>query len=162
MKSIFQDWKLNEQKGKLIMVMYRLASLCTKNKILFFLGLPYLLFYRFTIEWVLGVEIPWRTRIGKKLAVHHGQALVISPSTVIGDNCSIRQSTTIGGKEFDKTNHSGSPIIGNNVHIGSNVCILGPIRIGNNVQIASGSVVIRDVPDNCTIVGNPGRVVNKS
>ncbi|MDF4201839.1 serine acetyltransferase [Maribacter sp. SA7] len=141
--------------------MYRLANLCTLNKVLFLLGIPYLLFYRFMVEWVLGVEIPWRARIGKELAVHHGQALVVSPGTVIGNNCSVRQSTTIGGKGFDRSNHTGSPIIGNNVHIGSNVCILGPIQIGNNVQIASGSVVIRDIPDNCTVVGNPGRIIYK-
>ena len=162
MKYIFQDWRNNNGKGKLITIMFRLANLCTLNRIYYLLGLPYLLLYRIIVEWLLGVEIPWRTRIGSNLAVFHGQALVIHPKTVIGFNCSLRHCTTLGSREMNSKDFSGSPVIGNNVHIGSNVCILGPVQIGNNVIIGSGAVIVKDVPSNCTVVGNPARILGST
>ena len=54
---------------------------------------------------------------------------------------------------------SKSPIIGNNVEIGSNACIIGDIKIGNNTKIGAGTIVIKDVPDNCIVVGNPARII---
>lgn len=67
----------------------------------------------------------------------------------------IRCNTCIGGG-FDGKN---APIIGNNVNIGANVCIIGGIRIGDNVDIGAGTVVVKDIPDNAVVVGNPGRII---
>lgn len=71
----------------------------------------------------------------------------------IGENFSCRNCTTIG--KTDK----GNPIIGNNVTIGANVTIIGKIHIGNNVVVGAGSVVVKDVPDNCVVAGNPARII---
>ena len=67
--------------------------------------------------------------------------------------------TTIGNKELRNGSFSKSPVIGDNVNIGSNVCIIGPISIGTNVIIGAGSVVTKDVPSNSVVVGNPARII---
>ncbi|MBR0406929.1 MAG: hypothetical protein IJI53_02720 [Clostridia bacterium] len=75
-----------------------------------------------------------------------------------GDNLTVSQGVTIG---LGKTNDSGrkSPIIGNNCSIATNSVVFGPIIIGDNVVIGAGSVVNKDVPANCTVVGNPARII---
>ncbi|WP_344981401.1 serine acetyltransferase [Compostibacter hankyongensis] len=107
------------------------------------------------------MEIPWKIEAGKGLRVYHGQALVINPGTVIGANCTLRQSTTIGNKQSANGafGEGKSPVIGNNVDVGSNVCIIGDIIVGNNVVIGAGTIVVKDVPDDSVIVGNPARIV---
>lgn len=75
----------------------------------------------------------------------------------IGRNFSCRQNTTLGNKyEGDS---DGRPIIGDNVSVGANVCIIGNIRIGNNVVIGAGTVVVKDIPSNSVVVGNPSRII---
>jgi putative colanic acid biosynthesis acetyltransferase WcaB len=158
---IFQDWKSNKGyfKGQLILVLFRLAHLFKSNKVLMILFCWYLFFYRFFVEWILAIELSWNLHVGSGLKLFHGFSLVVNGNTIIGDDCTLRHSTTIGNKgeiEFSKFN---SPVIGNNVDIGANVCIIGPITIGDNVKIGAGSIVIKDVPANCIIAGNPARVI---
>jgi putative colanic acid biosynthesis acetyltransferase WcaB len=111
------------------------------------------------VEWILGIEIPYKTRIGKGLTLFHRQALVINDGTKIGDNCILRHSTTIGHKLLKDGSHSDSPIIGDNVDIGSNVCVIGSVTIGDNVKIGAGSVIVGDIPSNSIAVGNPARII---
>jgi len=80
---------------------------------------------------------------------------------VMGENCTLRNGTTIGHKQLANGSMSGSPRIGNNVDIGANVCIIGDITIGDNVVIGAGSVVVKDVPSNCVVVGNPAKPLPK-
>lgn len=75
----------------------------------------------------------------------------------IGENFSCRQSTTIGNKSDERPDEK--PIIGDNVTLGANVVIIGNVRVGNNVIIGAGSVVVKDIPDNAVVVGNPARVI---
>ncbi|MEO6915942.1 MAG: hypothetical protein ABI151_10085 [Chitinophagaceae bacterium] len=154
---ITQDWKINKNnsKGRIVLVLFRMANFCSKKRGYFYLGLPYLIFYKFFVEWVLAIEIPFRTTIGKNFSLFHGQALVIHENTVFGENCVVRQSTTIGNKQL-KNGYSSSPVIGNFVDIGSNVCIIGDIVIKDNVMIGCGTVVTKSVSGNCIVVGNPG------
>lgn len=159
--NIFQDWKRNKgnYKTRLILSLFRIANLASINKLYFFLLLPYSMFYRLLVEWIFGCELPFKTVVGKGLMIFHGQALVINCDTIIGSNCTLRPSTTIGNKELPDGSFSASPIIGNNVDIGSNVCIIGPITIGDNVKIGAGSVVVKNVQSNCIVAGNPARVI---
>lgn len=161
--SVFQDWDANKAniKGRIILVCFRLAKLVRSNIVLVILFFWYLAIYKVMVEWILGVELPWGAKIGKGLSLYHGQALVVHPDVTIGENCVLRQSTTIGNKQDkDGGYHVNCPVIGNNVDIGSNVCIIGNITIGDNVKIGAGSVVIKSVPANSVVVGNPGRIIS--
>ncbi len=160
---LFQDWKSNRKniKGRLVLFLFRLAQIINRSmvsKIIFF---PYLVFYQFFVEWVLGIEMPRKLTAGKGLIIYHGQALVVNQGAVIGQNCVLRNSVTIGHKKLADGSFTKSPQIGNNVDIGANVCIIGDVIIGNNVIIGAGAVVISNIPDNSIAVGNPARVLDK-
>ena len=140
------------------MLLFRIAHHCGRwTKPFSIISNIYLLMYLFLTEWLLGIEIPWQLQIGENLRIHHGYALVIHYQTVIGNDCTLRQSTTIGSK----IGSGGAPVIGDRVDIGANTCIIGEITIGNDVIIGAGSVVVSDVPDNAVVVGNPARVIHK-
>jgi serine acetyltransferase len=157
-KHITQDWERNKgyTKGKLLSFSFRLASLATRNKVTKTVFLPYLGLYKFWIEWVFGIEIPYDTRVGRGLKVYHGNGLVINKHTVIGKNCLLRHTTTLGNKGMVVTD---CPIIGDNVEIGAQTCILGKIHIGDNAIIGAGSVVTKDVPANAIVAGNPAKII---
>lgn len=106
---------------------------------------------------VTGADIPLNTRIGGGLLLTHPNGIVIHPASIIGVNCLIFQQATIGngGKK------PGSPIIGGHVDIGAGAKILGGVRIGNCVRIGANAVVLDDVPDHCTAVGIPARIIPK-
>ncbi|RWY48107.1 serine acetyltransferase [Mucilaginibacter gilvus] len=162
--NIFQDWSTNKGyfKGQLVLLLFRSATLVKSNIILTVLFCWYLLFYRFFVEWVLGVELSWNLTAGKGLQLFHGQALIVNGNTIIGENCILRHSTTIGNKGETEFSRLDSPIIGNNVNIGANVCILGHITIGDNVKIGAGSIITKDIPSNCIVVGNPARIIKNN
>jgi putative colanic acid biosynthesis acetyltransferase WcaB len=161
--NLFQDWQSNRRnfKGQLILFMFRLLSLINRSMITKIIFFPYLVFYRYLVEWVWGIELPRKLTIGKGLALFHGQALIVNHTVVIGENCTLRNSTTIGHKVLADGSFSKCPRIGNNVNIGANVCIIGDIEIGDNVTIGAGSVVTKNVPSDCVIVGNPARILDK-
>ena len=106
-----------------------------------------------------GIEIHPGAQIGKNLFIDHGMGVVIGETTIIGDNVTIYQGATLGGtgKETGKRH----PTIENNVMISAGSKILGAITIGENSKIGAGSVVLKDVPKNCTVVGIPGKIVKK-
>jgi serine acetyltransferase len=158
---LFTDWKENPQniKARLILIGYRFAHLATKNRVLFILLIPQLIIYRVIVEWFLGVELPYKTVVKGPLTIYHGQSLVVNDGTIIGSNCKLRNSTTIGTKILPNGLYSRSPILGDNVDVGANVCIIGDVKIGNNVTIGAGSVVVKDIPDNSVVVGNPARII---
>src|SRR5437016_5513469 len=157
LKYIGQDRAANKNntKGKLIALLFRAASLVASRKITKYIFFLYLAFYKLFVEWLLGVELPWGTKIGPGLKIFHGQAIVINRDVVIGANCLIRQSTTMGNAKEGEA----CPVIGNNVEIGAHVCIIGPVTIGDNVIIGAGAVVIKSIPSNSIAVGNPTSVV---
>lgn len=144
------------------MFLFRIANFCSTRRVYYYLGLPYLIFYRVLVEWFFTVEIPWNVRIGKNLALYHGQCLVMNSEVVIGENCTLRHCTTIGHKQLQGGGFSGSPVIGDNVDMGSNVCIIGKIHIGDNVKIGCGAVVTRSIGDDQTVVGNPAVAIPRS
>ncbi len=108
-------------------------------------------------RFITGIEIHPGAQIGKGLFIDHGSGIVIGETTEIGDNVTIYQGVTLGGTGKEKGKRH--PTIGNNVLISAGAKILGSIIIGDNVKVGAGSVVLNPVPDNCTVVGVPGRVV---
>jgi serine O-acetyltransferase len=105
-----------------------------------------------------GIEIHPGAKIGRGLFVDHGMGIVIGETAEIGENCVLYHRVTLGGTG----KHGGKrhPTIGNNVLIGTNATLLGPITVGDNVKIGAETVIImHDVPSNSTVVGAPGRIV---
>lgn len=108
---------------------------------------------------ITGIEIHPGAKIGKRLFIDHGMGIVIGETATIGDDCTIYHNATLGGTGKDKKKRH--PDVGNNVMIGTGAKILGPIRIGNNVKIGANSVVLKNVPDNATVVGIPRKDIDK-
>lgn len=107
-------------------------------------------------RFLTGIEIHPGAKIGKRLFIDHGMGIVIGETTTIGNNCTIYHGVTLGGTGKDK--YKRHPDLGNNVIVGCGAKVLGPIKIGENVKIGANAVVLKDVPDNSTVVGVPGEV----
>ncbi|NEP57675.1 MAG: serine O-acetyltransferase [Symploca sp. SIO2G7] len=125
------------------------------------LGIPFIpRFISQFSRFVTGIEIHPGATIGKGVFIDHGMGVVIGETTIIGDYSLIYQGVTLGGtgKESGKRH----PTLGENVVVGAGAKVLGNIHIGNNVRIGAVSVVLRDVPSDCTVVGVPGRVIYRS
>jgi putative colanic acid biosynthesis acetyltransferase WcaB len=151
-------------KGVIIVVCYYFASslrVKCKNKITLFFCAPIIILYKFITDIILGCEIPVSTIIGSGLIIHHGRCLVLNKNVVIGDNVTLKHSTTIGNKEGLNGEDLGSPTIGDNVTIGPNTVIIGPIKIGDNAVIGAGSVVVKDVEKNSVVAGNPAKLIKR-
>ena len=104
-----------------------------------------------------GIEIHPGATIGKGLFIDHGSGVIIGETTVIGENVTLYQGVTLGGtgKEHGKRH----PTLEDNVMVSAGAKILGSFTIGENSKIGAGSVVLEEVPPNCTVVGVPGRIV---
>ena len=107
-------------------------------------------------RFMTGVEIHPGAKIGNRLFIDHGMGVVIGETCEIGDNVTIFQGVTLGGTGKEKGKRH--PTVKNNALIASGAKVLGSIVIGENAKIGAGSVVLKDVPANSTVVGIPGRV----
>ncbi|MDD3363903.1 MAG: serine O-acetyltransferase [Syntrophomonas sp.] len=108
-------------------------------------------------RFLTGIEIHPGAIIGKGLFIDHGSGIVIGETTEIGDNVTLYQGVTLGGSGKEKGKRH--PTIGNNVTISAGAKILGSFTVGDHAKIGGGSVVVKAVPPNCTVVGVPGRIV---
>jgi len=104
-----------------------------------------------------GIEIHPGAQIGRRFFIDHGMGVVIGETCEIGDNVTIFQGVTLGGTGNEKGKRH--PTIKDNALISTGAKVLGSITIGENSKVGGGAVVVRDVPENCTVVGVPGRVV---
>jgi putative colanic acid biosynthesis acetyltransferase WcaB len=121
-------------------------------------GTLFRLLYNFYSLYVLGIDMPTSTKVGKGFTLFHGgHGSVVNPYTIIGNDVVLRQNTTIGSKSF--IDDALAPIIEDRVEIGPNVCIIGKITIGHDSQIGAGAVITKDIPDGATVVGVPGRIL---
>lgn len=106
------------------------------------------------------IEIHPGAQIGRRFFIDHGTGVVIGETAVIGDDCTIYQGVTLGGTGKDKGKRH--PTLGNNVMVGAGAKVLGPFKVGDNSNIAAGSVVLSEIPENSTAVGSPARVVRQN
>ena len=117
-----------------------------------------------TVRFFTGIEIHPGAKLGKNLFIDHGMGVVIGETSEVGDNVTIYHAVTLGGsspsidseKQRQEKRH---PTIGHDVVIGSGAQIIGPVKVGNNSRIAANAVVVKDVPENATMVGIPAKAV---
>ncbi len=109
---------------------------------------------------ITGIEIHPGAKIGRGVFIDHGMGVVIGETSEIGDRCLLYQGVTLGGTGKDSGKRH--PTLQENVVVGAGAKVLGAINIGSNTRIGAGSVVVKNVEKNCTVVGIPGRVVNQS
>ena len=109
---------------------------------------------------ITGIEIHPAAQIGRRFFIDHGEGVVIGETTIIGDDVLLYQQVTLGGTGNDHGKRH--PTIGNHVIIGAGAKVLGDIIIADHVRIGAGSVVIEDVPSHSTVVGIPGRIVQRA
>jgi len=151
--STFQIWKKCINPNLHFVYILRKAQKYQKN--------PFLnTFWRIVLRHYqikYGFQIYPETQIGEGFYLGHWGSLVINPKTVIGKNCNIAQGVTIGQQNRGK--NEGSPVIGDEVWIGTNAVIVGAITIGNNVLIVPNSYVNFDVPPNSVVIGNPAKII---
>src|SRR5580692_1501882 len=128
------------------------------NHSLYRAGIPLLpRFLANVARFLTGIEIHPAARIGKGVFIDHGSGVVIGETSEIGDGCTIYQGVTLGGTSLSHAKRH--PTLGRNVTVGVNASVLGAIVLGDNAKVGGGSVVVKDVPANATVVGVPARVV---
>lgn len=128
----------------------------------FFYGLGLFLLARLISQFsrhLTGIEIHPGAVIGKRFFIDHGMGVIIGETAVVGDDVLLYQGVTLGGTGLHKGKRH--PTIGNNVVIGAGAKVLGNIIVGDNSYIGANAVVIKDVPDNSTVVGVPGRITKQ-
>ncbi|MCA1928068.1 MAG: serine O-acetyltransferase [Calditerrivibrio sp.] len=111
-------------------------------------------------RFLTGIEIHPGAKIGRRFFIDHGMGVVIGETAEIGDDVTLYHGVTLGGVSLNKGKRH--PTIGNNVVIGSGAKVLGPFKVGDGAKIGSNSVVVKEVPENATVVGIPGRIVTET
>lgn len=141
-------------QGLHALVTYRIGHVFYKLHLFFLARLISQISRHFT-----GIEIHPGAQIGKSLFIDHGMGVVIGETAIIGDDVLMYQGVTLGGTGLEKGKRH--PTIGNNVVIGTGAKILGNITIGDNSYIGANAVVVKDIPQNSTVVGVPGRITKQ-
>jgi serine O-acetyltransferase len=108
-------------------------------------------------RFLTGIEIHPGATIGRRFFIDHGMGVVIGETVEVGDDCTIYQGVTLGGTSL--SHGKRHPTLGNSVTIGVGAAVLGAITLGDNARVGGGSVVVKDVPANATVVGIPARIV---
>ena len=141
-------------QGFHVLIFYRIGHFLYRHKLYFIARLISQLG-----RFITGIEIHPGAKIGRRLFIDHGMGVVIGETASIGNDCTIYHGVTLGGTGKDKFKRH--PDLGNRVMVGCGAKILGPIKIGNNVKIGANSVVTKQIPNNVTVVGIPGKIVEK-
>lgn len=131
--------------------LYRIAHFFWQKRLLF-LGR----FLSHIGRWLTGIEIHPGAKIGRRFFIDHGMGVVIGETAEIGDDVLMYKGVVLGGTSLEEKKRH--PTLGNNVVVGTDAVVLGAINIGDGATIGAGSVVIKDVPPDATVVGVPGRI----
>ena len=160
LKELYEDAKNIKEKDPAcrnvfeVIILYPGFHILVFHKIAHFLYRCHLVFLARLISQIgrffTGIEIHPGAKIGRRLFIDHGMGIVIGETASIGNDCTIYHNSTLGGTGKDKNKRH--PDIGNNVMVGAGAKILGPIKVGNNVKIGANSTVLKNIPDNVTVV----------
>lgn len=157
-KNLFANPDSDRRQIDLYIKYLRKVEYFSKSKNSFFILLKvYYLFKLRRKSYLTGFQIPPFT-CGSGLTIWHWGSIIINSNSIIGDNVTLYPGVVIGHKNPGEK----APVIGNNVFIGSGSKIIGAITIGENVIIAPNSVVVKDVPSNCTIAGIPAKILKEN
>lgn len=141
-------------KSQFVMVGFRVCQFLMHDRVQPRLrSLPAVALYRFATEFVLGIELRPRTRVGPGLTIYHGFGLVVNDHALIGSGVTLRNGVVIGHQRPGE----GAPFIRDGVNVGAAALIIGALTVGRSAQVGAGAVVVRDVRDGDTVVGNPAR-----
>ncbi len=157
-----QDWAVNAEstKSQVILLAFRAAHRVRASPAIPGpLGKGLVLGYKVLTTWLLGVELPPETEVGPQLRLIHPQGIVVNGQTRIGARVILRANSTIGNVMGADGVASASPVIGNDVELGANVVLVGPLHIGDGARVGAGAVVVADVPAGGVAVGNPARLL---
>ncbi len=111
-------------------------------------------------RWFTGVEIHPGATIGRRCFIDHGMGIVIGETAEVGDDVTIYHGVTLGGTGKDSGKRH--PTIGDRVLVSAGAKVLGPFKVGDDVKIGAGSVVVKEIPPNCTVVGIPGTIIKRN
>jgi serine acetyltransferase len=106
-----------------------------------------------------GIELPYSTRVGRRVVIEHQSGIVIHGNAVIGDDCILRHNVTLGNRNMDRP--LDAPRLGTGVSVGAGAKILGGVVIGDGAQIGANAVVYVDVPEGAIAVGIPARLIER-
>ncbi|MDF3303402.1 serine acetyltransferase [Rhodococcus sp. T2V] len=141
------EWQCNRGyfKSQTVVTLFRFAQYLRNGPSIISKTIypPFYVFYKIVVEWVIGIELPPSTRVGRGLRIRHGIGIVVNPRAIIGEDVTIRQNVTIGNRHRD----DDCPKIGNNVELGAGAILIGAITVGSNAKIGAGAVVVFDVPE---------------
>lgn len=145
---------LTTYPGLHALLFHRLAHALWRRR-LFWIARTISNFSRF----LTGIEIHPGATVGRRFFIDHGMGVVIGETAVIGDDCTLYHGVTLGGTSWDRGKRH--PTLGNDVVVGAGAKVLGPLEIADGVRIGSNAVVVKSVPRNATVIGVPGRLVNR-
>jgi serine O-acetyltransferase len=158
-----EDWVAHDRDcsrpGFRAVAVHRIGNwrLRFRNKLL---RAPFSLVHRFLFRRVrnrYGIELPYSVKLGRRVVIEHQGAIVIHGSSVIGDDCTLRQGVTLGIRSRDQL--TDAPVLGNHVDVGAGAKILGSVKVGDHARIGANAVVLRDVPPEARAVGVPARII---
>jgi putative colanic acid biosynthesis acetyltransferase WcaB len=145
---------------KSVLLLFRLATYSYHGKSSWRLAFrPIAVLYKLYSEFLLGIELPAGTVIGSGLRLYHGVGLVVHKGARLGNDCTLRQSVTIGNKGGTGLDANVLPVIGNNVEFGAGSMVIGNVRVGNHVTLGAGVVVTKDIADHSVVVGQSPRIL---
>ena len=145
------ELKINSHfKSKFIILFVRVSYLIYRsNTIIKFFLYPVIILYRLIVDFIMGIELSYKTEVGAGFRIYHGVSLVVNTNTVIGVNCILRHAVTIGNTINSDESKSQCPTIGDSVEIGAGAIILGGIDVGDNVKVGA-ALVTKNIPNNST------------
>ena len=156
LRNLFAIFLIQPIPGLKYMILFRLTQhYRRKNRFLFYFFFLWL--RRLKVKY--GLDISYRTKIGKGIYVGHFGGVVVHGDVEIGDYCNLSQGITLGVSNYGEK--SGVPIIGHHVFLGPGSCVFGNVTVGNHVTIGANAVVTEDVSDNSTVLSPKSTTINK-